>query len=90
MSALRYAISTNVSFAINETVINVSIEQTGIYYELQINLHKVNYITCLAWALVGRPGVLGIWGEWVFIFRELGSTGNYFRGTGEQAHSLRD
>ena len=30
--------------------------------------------------LVGPPGVLGIWGEWVFIFRELGSTGNYFRG----------
>ena len=31
----------------------------------------------------GPPGVLGIWGEWLFIFRELGSTGNYFRGAGE-------
>ena len=27
---------------------------------------------------MGRsPGVMGIWGEWLFIFRELGSTGNY-------------
>ena len=33
---------------------------------------------------------LGIWGEWLFIFRELGSTGNYFQGFGEQAHSYGD
>ena len=38
----------------------------------------------------GPPGVLGIWGEWLFIFRELGSTGNYFRGAREQAHSFGD
>ena len=25
----------------------------------------------------------------LFLFRELGSTGNYFRGSGEQAHSFR-
>ena len=36
----------------------------------------------------GAPGVLGIWGEWLFIFRELGSTGNYFRGAREQAHNF--
>ena len=36
------------------------------------------------------PGVWGIWGEWLFIFRELGSTGNYFRGAGEQAHNFGD
>ena len=36
------------------------------------------------------PGVWGIWGEWLFIFRELGSTGNYFQGFGEQAHSFED
>ena len=35
-------------------------------------------------------GVLGIWGEWLFIFRELGSTGNYFRGAREQAHNFGD
>ena len=35
-------------------------------------------------------GGLGIWGEWPFIFRELGSTGNYFQGSGEQAHSFGD
>ena len=37
----------------------------------------------------GHSGVLGIWGEWLFIFRE-GSTGNYFQGFGEQAHSLEN
>ena len=39
---------------------------------------------------MGPPGVLGIWGEWLFIFRDLGSTGNYFRGAGEQAYSFGD
>ena len=39
---------------------------------------------------LGPPGVLGIWGEWLFIFRDLGSTGNYFRGSGEHAHSFGD
>ena len=34
------------------------------------------------------PGVLGIWGEW--LFRDLGSTGYYFRGAGEQAYSFGD
>ena len=28
------------------------------------------------------PGVLGIWGEGLLIFMELGSTGNYFRDLG--------
>ena len=40
--------------------------------------------------IMGPPGVLGIWGEWLFIFRDLGSPGNYFRGSGEQAHSFGD
>ena len=40
--------------------------------------------------IIGPPWVLGIWGEWLFIFRELGSTGNYFQGFGEQAHSFGD
>ena len=39
---------------------------------------------------MGPPGVLGIWGEWLFIFRDLGSTGNYFRGARGQAHSFGD
>ena len=33
---------------------------------------------------------LGIRGEGLFIFRELWSTGNYFQGSGEQAHSFGD
>ena len=38
----------------------------------------------------GPPGVLGIWWEWWFIFRELRSNGNYFRGSREQAHIFGD
>ena len=40
--------------------------------------------------VLGPPGVWGIWGEWPFIFRDLGSTCDYFRGAGEQAHSFED
>ena len=39
---------------------------------------------------LGPPGILGIWGEWLLILRELGSTGNFFQGFGEQAHILGD
>ena len=39
---------------------------------------------------MGPPGILGIWGELLFIFRELGSTGNYFKGAREQAHNFWD
>ena len=45
------------------------------------------YNNCLP---VGAPRVLGIWGEWLFLFRELEGTGNYFREYGEQAHSFED
>ena len=52
-------------------------------------LHLCNYEKdeTNIWAL---PGVLGIWGEGLFIFRELGSTANYFRGAGEQARTFGD
>ena len=40
--------------------------------------------------IIGPPGVLGIWGEGLFIFRELGNTANYFRGGGEQAYTFGD
>ena len=36
------------------------------------------------------PGVWGIRGEGLFIFRELGSTNNYFKGAGEQAYTFGD
>ena len=45
------------------------------------------YISKITQSDFGPPGVLGIWGEWLFSFRELGSTGN-FQGFGELAHSL--
>ena len=35
-------------------------------------------------------GVLGSLGEGLFIFRELGSTSNYLRYAGEQAHTFGD
>ena len=44
------------------------------------------FISTYVWA----PGVLGIWGEGLFIFRKLGSTCYYFYGAGEQAHGFRD
>ena len=39
---------------------------------------------------LGPPGVLGIWGKWLYMFMELGSTCNYFQGFGGQAHSFGD
>ena len=39
---------------------------------------------------MGPTGGLGIWGEWLYIFRGLGNTGIYLRGAGEQAHSFGD
>ena len=38
----------------------------------------------------GPPWVWEIWGEWLFIFRELQSTGNYLQGFGKQADSFGD
>ena len=49
------------------------------------SLHAITRCT-----LLGAPWALRIWGEWLFIFRDLGSTGNYFRGAGEQVHSFGD
>ena len=34
------------------------------------------------------PWILGSWGEWLFIFRELGGTDYYFRGAGEKSHTF--
>ena len=39
---------------------------------------------------LGRLGVWGIRGEWLLIFRELGSTGNYLRGGREHVHNFVD
>ena len=44
----------------------------------------------LTYGHIYRPK--GFWGlgERIFIFRELGSTGNYFKGAGEHAHGFGD
>ena len=53
-------------------------------------------IFCILWAFyvtllnMGLPGGFGDLVRTAIYFRELGSTGNYFQGSGEQAHSLGD
>ena len=60
----------------------------------RVNIKERNFIIKItkfdAGYILGPPGVLGIWGEGLFIFGELGSTANYFRGAGEQAHTFGD
>ena len=46
--------------------------------------HKRSWYISHLWT----PGVYGIWGETLFIFREQGSTGDYFSGAWEQAFTL--
>ena len=46
------------------------------------------YIWSHTQRLMRPPGVLGSWEG--YFFRELGSTGNYFREAGEQAHTFGD
>ena len=52
--------------------------------------NKMNKIHVCLNQRTGPPGFFGIWGEWLFLFKELGSTGNYFRGSGEKAYSFVD
>ena len=63
------------------------LEITPIYFLFYLILYVPinNLSVTLGRIFRGPPGVLGIWGEWLFIFMELGSTGNYFRGSREQA-----
>ena len=41
-------------------------------------------------SIIGAPRSFGVWGELVFIFMNLGSTGNHFQGFGEHARSFGD
>ena len=60
-------------------------------HNLNVGKERLGHILIFQQTLImGPPGVLGIWGEGLFIFRELGSTANYFRGAGEQAHTFGD
>ena len=51
---------------------------------MSVCLFACMYVCVLAyiWTYVWAPGVLGILGEGLFIFRELGSIDNYFRELG--------
>ena len=55
------------------------------YSSLKLSIFYCIYVLVYLW---GSPGVLGIWGECPFIFRELGSTGNYLREAREHAHNF--
>ena len=59
-------------------------------FRVCINSKEPENLMSFCRQIIGPPWVLGIWGEWLFIFRELGSTGNYFQGFGEQTHSFGD
>ena len=64
---------------------------TGHFNEIPIfnTNSSIGYFTQLnEVSFIGAPRGFG--GEWLFIFRELGSTGNYFRGAREQAHNFGD
>ena len=55
-----------------------------------LNILLSSYAKYMKVAKIWGAGVLGIWGEWLLIFRELGSTGNYFRAAREHAHNFGD
>ena len=46
-------------------------------------MKTLTYIMCIP-----DSGIFGIQEEGLFIFRELGSAGNYFRGASEQARLI--
>ena len=71
--------------------LNRSVKKWGHSYTCtnQENIGQ-SYTVSLEKVYLGPPGFLGIWGEGLFIFRELGSTASYFRGAGEQAHTFGD
>ena len=54
-----------------------------------INSKELENVMSFRRYIIGPMG-FGDLGEWLFIFRELGSTGNYFQGFGQQAHSFGD
>ena len=58
------------------------------YRLLELSVTLIYYCPSKSTPDSGPSGVLGIWGEWLFIFRELGTTGVYLRGGREQAHNF--
>ena len=55
-------------------------------YRSRVCIHSKEHENVMSFRrqIIGPPWVLGIWGEWLFIFRELGSTDNYFRDLGSK------
>ena len=53
---------------------------------MSVSLFACMYVCIYAyiWTYVWAPGVLRICGDGLFIFRELGSTGYYFRELGSK------
>ena len=71
------------------TTLDMNLHQKRIAVQLP-PIWDTNLIFSVYGPMLGPQGVLGIWGECLFIFRELGSTGIYLQVFGEQAHSFGD
>ena len=54
---------------------------------LALTFFKINFKKIYIKA-IETPRILGVLGRGLFIFRELGSTDNYFRGAWEEAHAF--
>ena len=73
---------------------------SGVFFFIFISFFDENRVSkqnSLRWDAVfcgvtsgGPQGFKGSGEKGFFIFRELGSTANYFRGAGEQAHTFGD
>ena len=85
------SLSTNVlktSYMLSNAIWEAPTQNRIIPNESMVHLRFIHLVKSVS--DTGPPGVLGIWEEWLFIFRELGSTGNYFQAFGEQVHSFGD
>ena len=49
----------------------------GLLSPLRFSFALIRFFSVMVYCISGIPGFFGIWGERLFIFRDLGSTGNY-------------
>ena len=54
-----------------------TVKERSIIYRSRVCINSKEHENLIGFRrhIIGPPWVLGIWGEWLFIFRELGSTG---------------
>ena len=86
ISVSTYVFKT--SYVLTNSSWEAPTQNRNIPNELMVHLQFIHLIKSVS--DMGPPEVLGIWVEWLSIFRGLGSTGNYFQVFGEQVHSFGD